>query len=85
MGSGVGLGMSECDVVFRAGQPSSVQIGNAPNGDRIAVLTFPSGPRAGIYRFLRGSLTSMDRVAEQPAPQVAKKKPAKPQKKAAQN
>jgi hypothetical protein len=85
MGSGVGLGMSECDVVFRAGQPSSVQIGNTPYGDRTAVLTYESGPRPGIYRFLRGSLTSMDRVAEQPPPQVAKKKPAKPQKKAAQN
>ncbi len=85
MGSGVGLGMSECDVVFRAGQPSSVQIGNTPNGDRTAVLTYRVGPRPGIYRFLRGSLTSMDRVAEQPAPpQVAKKKPTKP-KKAAQN
>jgi hypothetical protein len=85
MGSGVGLGMSECDVVFRAGQPSSVQIGTTPYGDRTAVLTYESGPRPGIYRFLRGSLTSMDRVAEQPPPPGASKKnPAKP-KKAAQN
>lgn len=82
---GVGLGMSECDVVSRAGQPSSVQIGSTPGGDRTAVLTFDSGPRAGIYRFLRGGLIEMDAVAAPaPPPQVAKKKPAKP-KKAASN
>jgi hypothetical protein len=82
---GVGLGMSECDVVSRAGQPSSVQIGSTPGGDRTAVLTFDSGPRAGIYRFLRGALIEMDAVAAPaPPPQVAKKKPAKP-KKAASN
>jgi hypothetical protein len=86
LGGGVALGMSECDVVSRAGQPSSVQIGSAPNGDRTAVLTFQSGPRPGIYRFLRGSLTEMNRGADQaPSPQVAKKKPTKPQKKAASN
>jgi len=86
MGGGVALGISECDLVSRAGQPTSVQIGSAPNGDRTAVLTFQSGPRAGIYRFLRGSLTEMDSVAQPPPPpQVAKKKPAKPRKKAAQN
>jgi hypothetical protein len=82
---GVGLGMSECDVVSRAGQPASVQIGSTPGGDRTAVLTFDSGPRAGIYRFLRGGLIEMDAVAAPaPPPQVAKKKPAKP-KKAASN
>ena len=82
---GVGLGMSECDVVSRAGQPSSVQIGSTPGGDRTAVLTFDSGPRAGIYRFLRGELIEMGAVATPaPPPQVAKKKPAKP-KKAASN
>jgi hypothetical protein len=85
LGSGIALGMSECDVVFRAGQPSSVQIGSAPNGDRTALLTFDGGPRAGAYHFLRGALTEMDSVAPMPAPpQVAKKKPVKP-KKAAQN
>jgi hypothetical protein len=85
LGSGLALGMSECDVVLRAGQPSSVQIGSLPNGDRTAVLTFPSGPRPGIYRFVRGGLTEMDAVAAPPAPPpVAKKKPAVA-KKSAQN
>jgi hypothetical protein len=85
LGSGIALGMSECEVVYRAGAPSSVQIGSLPNGDRTAALTFPSGPRPGVYRFIRGALTEMDAVAAPPAPpQVVKKKPAKP-KKAAQN
>ena len=81
LGGGVALGMSECDVVFRAGQPSSVQIGRLPNGDRSAVLTFNSGPRAGIYRFESGSLKEMDDIPMAAAPpQVAKKKSAKPAK-----
>ena len=42
MGGGIALGMSECDVVFRAGQPTAVQIGKNPNGDRTAVLTYSS-------------------------------------------
>ena len=85
LGGGLALGMSECDVVYRAGAPSSVQIGSLPNGDRTAVLTFEGGPRPGIYRFVRGGLTEMDAVAPPPAPPpVAKKKPATA-KKSAQN
>lgn len=76
---GIGLGMTECEVVSRAGQPASVQIGSTPGGDRTAALTFSASPRAGIYRFVRGELTEMDAVAvPAPPPQVAKKKPAKP-------
>lgn len=78
LGGGVALGMSECDVVFRAGQPSSVQIGREPNGTRTAVLTFDTGSRAGVYRFEAGSLKEMDSVPAPPAqPQVAKKKSAR--------
>jgi hypothetical protein len=78
LGGGVALGMSECDVVFRAGQPNAVQIGSLPNGDRTAVLTFDSGPRAGIYRFQRGALKVMDSVPVAAAPpQAVKKKSAK--------
>jgi hypothetical protein len=78
LGGGVALGMSECDVVFRAGQPNSVQIDKLPNGDRSAVLTFDSGPRAGIYHFESGALREMDSVPMAAAPpQVAKKKSAK--------
>jgi hypothetical protein len=77
LGGGIALGMSECDVVFRAGAPSAVQIGKNPNGDRTAVLTFNSGPRPGIYHFEAGALAEVERVQTAPAPVLtAKKKPA---------
>jgi hypothetical protein len=82
MGQGIALNMSECDVVYRAGAPSSVQLGKSQNGDRTLVLTYNGGPRPGIYRFDGGRLVDMDRVevaAPAPPPKVAKKKkPAKP-------
>ena len=84
LGGGVALGMSECDVVSRAGSPNAVQIGKAPNGDRTAVLTFNSGPRPGIYHFAGGALTEVERgQVAPPAPpsaQAVKKKPASPSK-----
>jgi hypothetical protein len=86
LGGGIGLGMSECDVVFRAGTPSAVQLGNNPNGDRTAVLTFTGGPRPGVYHFERGALMQMDSVAQSAAaapaqaPQPVKKKSKPPKK-----
>jgi hypothetical protein len=82
LGGGIALGMSECDVVFRAGAPNAVQIGKNPNGDRTAVVTFNSGPRPGIYHFEAGALMEVERVqTTAPAPaQTAKKKPASPAK-----
>ena len=86
LGGGIALGMTECDVVYRAGAPSSVQLSSNPNGARVAVLTYDGGPRPGIYRFESGRLMGMDRVqaANPPPPKkkVArrKKRPvAKPQ------
>jgi hypothetical protein len=80
LGQGIGLGMTECDVVWRAGAPSSVQIGAGRSGTRTAVLTFNSGPRAGIYRFEGGRLMDMDGIqtAETAPPvkkRVARKRP----------
>jgi hypothetical protein len=78
LGEGVALGMSECDVVERAGEPASIQIGRNPNGDRTALLTYQSGPRPGIYRFERGRLTEINELDNPPPPpQTAKKKPRK--------
>lgn len=81
LSDGIALGMTECDVVHRAGAPSSVQLGTNPNGGRTAVLTYDGGPRPGIYRFEGGRLMDMDRVATasnasepQPPKRVAKKK-----------
>jgi hypothetical protein len=79
LGGGIALGMSECDVVFRAGAPNNVEIGKNPNGDRTAVMTFNSGPRPGIYHFEAGALMEVEQVQTAPAPaQTAKKKPASP-------
>jgi hypothetical protein len=76
VGGGVAIGMSECDVVQRLGQPSNVNLGQNPNGLRSAILTYSTGLRPGVYRFQAGKLTEMDRV-EQPAMQAEPKAPAK--------
>jgi hypothetical protein len=87
LGGGVAIGMSECEVVAHLGQPTAVNLGRNPNGDRTAALTFKSGPRPGLYRFAGGRLEEMDRV-EMPAPlpvepakkkKVVRKKPVKPE------
>jgi len=76
---GVGLGMTECQVVQRAGQPNSVDIG-AENNARKAVLTYAGGTWPGIYTFVDGRLKVVDRIAApEPAKPVAKKRAAKPQ------
>ena len=81
LGGGIGIGMSECEVVSRVGAPTGVNLGRNPNGERSAVLTFQGGPRPGIYRFVGGKLAEMDRVAEAPPPPVPP--PEKPGKKKA--
>jgi hypothetical protein len=82
LGAPIALGMTECQVVDRAGAPSAVQIGTNPNGDRTAQVTYDSGPRPGIYHFERGRLMDMDRVAVAAAePTVMKKKPRLAKKK----
>jgi hypothetical protein len=77
----VALGHIECDVVRGIGAPGSVNISNNGRGDRVAVITYSQGQRAGIYTFTSGRLTSIERGAEpveQPkvAKPKAKKKPA---------
>jgi hypothetical protein len=77
----VALGHTECDVVRGIGAPDSVNLSNNPRGHRVAVVTYSRGPRAGIYTFTAGRLSSIER-GEEPAPQPkaakpkAKKKPA---------
>jgi hypothetical protein len=85
LGGAIALGMTECDVVYRAGAPSNVQIGTNPNGARSVALTYNSGPRPGIYRFEAGRLMDLDRVevaepkpAPKPKKKLAKKKPPPP-------
>jgi hypothetical protein len=77
----VALGHTECDVVRGIGAPASVSLSNNPRGNRVAVITYAQGQRAGIYTFTAGRLTSIERGPEAEAPpktakSKAKKKPA---------
>jgi hypothetical protein len=75
---GIALGMTECQVVARAGQASQVTIG-AENNERKVVLTYPTGPSPGIYTFAAGRLKVIDRVAQpEPVKPARKKSRSKP-------
>ena len=73
----VALGHTECDVVRGIGAPASVNISRNERGDRVAVVSFTQGARAGIYTFTAGRLTSIERGADP----VVEPKVAKPKKK----
>lgn len=74
---GIGLGMTECQAVQRAGAPSNVAISAGDKGERKAVLTFLSGPWPGIYTFADGRLKVVERAPEPPKPAAPAKKPQK--------
>lgn len=80
---GVALGMTECDVARRAGQPTNVVISADDTGARLTVLTYLTGTWPGIYRFSTGRLKEIERAPLPPAPPkpVRSKKPAKPKAK----
>lgn len=81
---GIALGMSECDVVRRAGLPGNVTISAGDKGERKVVLTYVTGTWPGIYTFDDGRLKIVDRApepppsAKPPAKKKRAKKPAKP-------
>jgi hypothetical protein len=75
-GGTVALGHTECDVVRGIGAPDSVNLSNGPGG-RLAVVTWSLGPRAGIYTFSGGRLSSIERGPEPVAPPKVAKKPPK--------
>ncbi len=77
---GIALQMTECQVVQLAGYTDRVEISANERGQRAVTLTYMSGARPGIYRFMGGRLASMERVAEPPQP--AKKQPQRPTKSA---
>lgn len=70
----VALGHTECDVVRGIGAPDSVNISNDASGERVAVVTWTHGPRAGIYTFNAGRLKSIEGVPAPPEPPKAAKK-----------
>jgi hypothetical protein len=47
----VALGHTECDVVRGIGAPASVNLSSNPRGERVAVISYSQGQRAGIYTF----------------------------------
>jgi hypothetical protein len=65
-GGKVALGQPECEVARGIGMPDSVNVSAGQGGERVAVLTYLRGPRAGIYRFVAGRLASVERAAEPP-------------------
>jgi len=71
---GIALGMTECDVVKRAGPPESVAIGTNERGERTVTLTYTRNMRPGVYTFTAGRLVTIARAPE-PAPPP---KPARP-------
>jgi len=73
----VALGHTECDVVRGIGAPDSVNLSRNERGDRLAVINFSHGQRAGIYTFTAGRLSSIERGPEP----VAQPKPVKPKAK----
>ena len=77
MGGTVALGHTECDVVRGIGAPSNVNLSSDAAGRRVAVVTWTSGPRAGIYTFTSGRLSSIEGTPEPPAVPKAVKPKAK--------
>lgn len=78
---GIGLGMTECELVRLVGPTDRIEITTNDRGERTTVITYPQGERAGIYRFTSGQLTTMDRIDEPPVskkPQPKKPAPKKP-------
>ena len=76
---GVSLQMTECEVVRALGQPQSVELPPQPGGQRRIVLTYRGGERAGIYQFVGGRLSAIER-GDEPPPPVAKTPPVKKQR-----
>jgi len=72
---GIALGMSECQAVRRAGQPSNISIGADERGERKVVLTYAGGTWPGVYTFASGRLKTIDMVPEQQKPKAPAKKP----------
>ena len=77
-GGTVALGHTECDVIRGIGVPDSVNLSNNGRDDQMTMITFSHSPRADIYTFTAGRLSSIERGPEPVAePKAAKPKPKK--------
>lgn len=69
----VALGHTECDVARAIPvAPDNVNLSNNARGDRVALITWRSGPRPGAYTFTSGRLTSIERVDVPPPERPAR-------------
>ncbi len=68
IGGGIALGMSECEAVRRAGQPSNINFGADERGERKVVLTYLGGHAPGVYTFTSGRLKVVERAPEPQRP-----------------
>lgn len=74
----VALGHTECDVARGIGTPDNVNLSTGQRGERVAVLTYGRGSRAGIYTFSAGRLSVVERGPEPVGqPKAARGKPKK--------
>lgn len=71
---GVGLFMTECQVVQALGVPQATDISRTPRGEREVTMTFLTTDNAGIYRFVSGRLKSIERAPGAAEPEPAKKR-----------
>jgi hypothetical protein len=78
---GVALGMTECQVVRRAGTPNNISVGDQ-TGVRRVVLSYLGGNWPGIYRFQSGRLKEVDAVPQAEQPVAKTKTKTKNKKKA---
>jgi hypothetical protein len=77
--AGVGLDMTECEVVKRLGPPERVEIGSNERSERTLTMTYTRGARPGVYQFVSGRLNTMERGPEpEPPPKPARKPAPKP-------
>jgi hypothetical protein len=76
--TGIALQMTECQVVAVAGYTDRVEISGGLGGQRLVTLTYLSGERPGIYRFVNGRLNTMERVEAPAQPKKATKTAKKP-------
>jgi hypothetical protein len=79
LSAGVGLDMTECEVVKRLGPPERVEIGTNERSERTLTMTYTRGSRPGLYQFVSGRLNTMERGPEpEPPPKPARKPAPKP-------
>jgi hypothetical protein len=74
--TGVSLGMTECELVGALGHTDRIEISTDERRQRSVTLTYLTGARPGIYRFVAGRLVSLERAGDAPA----EPKPTKPKK-----